>query len=44
MDLCSKECEKVSVQAKNNGGDEIGTSSFFTMLEQTPEIGQTKVS
>ncbi|KAF2301864.1 hypothetical protein GH714_030009 [Hevea brasiliensis] len=38
-----KECEKVDIQAKKNGGDETGRSSFFTMLEQSPEIGQTKV-
>jgi len=39
-----KECEKAYMQTRGTDGDENGKSSMFTMLEDNPQIGQTKVS
>ncbi|XP_012067247.2 SNF1-related protein kinase regulatory subunit gamma-1 [Jatropha curcas] len=41
-----EQCEKAHIQAKHNSGGDDGTgkSSFFALLEQNPEIGETKVA
>ncbi|RQO95825.1 hypothetical protein POPTR_009G118700v4 [Populus trichocarpa] len=38
-----EECEKAYMQTRGTDGDENGKSSMFTMLEDNPQIGQTKV-
>ncbi|KAL5858217.1 hypothetical protein ACOSQ3_005675 [Xanthoceras sorbifolium] len=38
-----EKCETAHIQTKDSGGGEPGKSGFFTMLEQNPQIGQTKI-
>ncbi|XP_050232017.1 SNF1-related protein kinase regulatory subunit gamma-1-like [Mercurialis annua] len=38
-----EECEKANLQAKENSGGDTEKNSFLTLLEQNPEVSQTKV-
>lgn len=40
-----EQCEKAHVRATGDANDdsEVGENVFFTMLEQNPQVGQTKV-
>ncbi|GMY05756.1 SNF1-related protein kinase regulatory subunit gamma-1-like isoform X1 [Fagus crenata] len=40
---CLEELENEERNRKDNGGEEIKKNGIFTMLEQNPHIGQTKV-
>ncbi|XP_059654881.1 SNF1-related protein kinase regulatory subunit gamma-1-like [Cornus florida] len=40
---CLEECEDVHIHTKDEEGNEMGSNSFFSMLDQNPRVAQTKI-